>query len=78
MLPTPYHNPATKPPMKTYIRTLRVQGGSVVVSIPPAYANTLNLNPGDLVAINLTIGGVITVARLVSAQVTPHLPEQRT
>ena len=64
--------------MQTHIRTLRVQGGSVVVSIPPVYANTLDLHPGDLVAINMTMGGVITIARLVSAQVTPHLPENRT
>lgn len=63
--------------MQTHVRRIRPQGGSLSVAIPPDFARAAHIRTGDLVAINLTIGGVITLTRLTSPQLPPEPPEQR-
>ena len=63
--------------MKTLIRRLRMQGGSLVCAIPADYAHLLNLRPGMWVAVSLQTDNHIHIEQLTSPQINPDRREQR-
>lgn len=63
--------------METYVRRLRIQGGSVVCALPTALLNMLDLRPGDYVTVNLNTLGSIAIAHCPIPNRSAQPEEQR-
>lgn len=63
--------------MQTFVRKLRNQGGSLVVSIPRELAFYAGLAERSHVTLNVTDLGVIAIRKLEHPNVIPPIPEQR-
>lgn len=63
--------------MQTYVRRLRMQGGSLVCAVPRPLANMLDLSPGDYVTVVLNTLGSLAIAKAPIPNRSTQPEEQR-
>lgn len=63
--------------METYIRRLRMQGGSLVCAMPAPLARMLDIRPGDYVTVKLHSLGSLAIAKAPIPNRAEQLEEQR-